>query len=127
MACVDCLRTKVVPACTDELVIGTIQEVAPISIFVKNLTTGYIYIQQTDSISLSGYGSVILDMNEPDKSFYNPNSSYEIWVTLQDDPEKERLSIAVGDEDSLCVAVSFEKYYGDEPLVFETHQLTPDE
>lgn len=126
MACVDCLRTKVVPACTDELVIGTIQEVAPINIFVKNLTTGYIYIQQTDSISLSGYGSVILDMNNPDKSFYNPNSSYEIWITLQDDPEKERLSIAIGDEDTYCVAASFEKYNGDELLVFDTHQLTPD-
>jgi hypothetical protein len=124
MACVNCLRTNIVPACTDELIIGTIQEIAPINIFVKNLTTGFVYLQQADSISLYGYGSVILDMNDPDKSFYNPNSSYEIWVTLQDDTEKERLSISVGDEDADCITVSFEKYYGDLPIVFESHQLT---
>jgi hypothetical protein len=126
MACIDCLRTKVVPACTDELILGTIEEVAPINIFVKNLSTGYIYVQQSDSTSLSGYGSVSLDMTDPDTSFYNPNSSYEIWVTLQDESNNDRLSIAVGDEDGTCLAVSFEKYYGDGPFVYETHELQPE-
>jgi hypothetical protein len=104
-------------------VLGFITLVDPIYIFVKNLATGYIYRQDSGAISSYGYGSVVLDLQYPAPSFYNPNSLYEIWVTAQSNGSDQREDISIGNESASCLEVSFEKYYGDSPVEYDSHTL----
>lgn len=108
MACNDCHPLASIPECTNEMVLGNIAVNTQVYIYVENLVTGYIHRQEALS---DNTGEVILDLSEPDPSFYNQNSSYEVWVTLRTD--NVRMAVTVGadlEEEAVdCIDISFYK------------------
>lgn len=108
MACLTCEQTKLIPACTDTLTLGVIDFISTnVYIFVENITTGYQHRQDAVSNAL---GVVSVDLTLPNENFYSDSFSYEIWVTLRDVSQTEKLQITVAGGASFdCFDVSFEK------------------
>lgn len=126
MSCTACQATKIIPSCTDELVIGSVEDASTdLYVYIKNLTTGYVHRQEVMS---NEYGLVTLDLSLPDISFYNPNNTYESWVTLQDAQIDDRLPVTIGDDDYTCFALNFEKVFDETGIAatYETHTLEAD-
>lgn len=123
MACNTCQSTKSIPVCTGSLVLGNITALnTNVYIFVKNNTTGYIHRQEATS---NGSGQVSLDLSLPDPSFYNPDSQYEVWVTLQSTSQNTKLNIAISAVNYTCFDLSFNPVYGeeDENIAYTSHTL----
>ena len=127
--CGQCTAIKEVPTCTTNLQIGTIgSNNAAVFIFVSNLSTGLQYRQ---SVNSSGAGLVTLLMANPRQDFYNPNSAYEVWVTLAINTPVEREDITIGGilfEDA-CLNVPFTIYVDDNnnPVTYPTIALEVDD
>lgn len=111
MACNTCQATKSIPVCTDLLILGTIDPDIEVYIFVINHSTGYTHRQEATS---DNDGIIKVDLSKPDPSFYNPDSAYEIWVTLQTSSQSERLDIAIDSEDYSCFNLTFNSLYNEE-------------
>jgi hypothetical protein len=103
MACNDCYILDSIPECTESLELGSIAPDTEVYIYVKNIFTGYVHRQETTS---DGDGDLILDLTEPDISFYNQDSIYEIWATLRTDNERLDITYAYG-LTSDCFSLSF--------------------
>ncbi len=111
MACNTCTPTLLVPCCTESLVLGTIENLTQlIYIYVKNLSSGYTYRQESAS---NGAGLVTLDCSEI-KDMLQPNIDFEVWVTKNN--EKIRLPITIGAEPYTCFNIEFEKTYDEDGL-----------
>lgn len=111
MACTTCQTTKKIPTCTTDLVLGTTVHLdTNIYIFVRNLTTGYLH---RETAVTDGAGEVILDLSQPDSSFYNPYSIYEVWVTLATSTINEKVTVTIGATGYTCFTLEFDKVYGD--------------
>lgn len=105
MSCIYCQETQPVPECVDSIIIGKVPPVStPLHVFVKNVTTGYTYMQDVTS---GPDGTIILDSTLPDKSFYNQNHLFEVWVTNITDMVK--LPITIAGLTYSCLLVPFEK------------------
>lgn len=105
MSCNNCTATKSIPTCTTDLIIGQIEDFdTDVFVFVKNLTTGYSLRFEATS---EGDGTVRLDMTLVDPSFYNPNSLYEIWITLQDEGQNQKQIITIDSETFDCFNLRF--------------------
>ncbi len=119
MACVECTETKPAPECVGSIILGTIAfNSEPIYIFVKNISTGYIHTEASNS---SAAGLVTLSTELPDISFYNHNHLYEIWVTRQSQTINDRLPVTIGILPYTCFLASFIKAY---PPTITTHTLS---
>lgn len=93
MACNDCHELDQIPECTYSLELGTIDAETEVYIYVKNIFTGYIHRQEAES----GVDGILeLDLTEPDSSFYNKDSSYEIWATLRTDNVRIDITVSYG-------------------------------
>jgi hypothetical protein len=103
MACNDCSELDSIPECTDSIVLGSIDPDTEVYIYVKNIFTDYVHREEVTS---DGDGDITLDLTEPDSSFYNPDSQYEIWVTLRDSSERLDITYAYGLTDT-CLSLSF--------------------
>lgn len=106
--------------------IGSVEDASTdLYVYIKNLTTGYVHRQEVMS---NEYGLVTLDLSLPDISFYNPNNTYESWVTLQDAQIDDRLPVTIGDDDYTCFALNFEKVFDETGIAatYETHTLEAD-
>lgn len=103
MACNDCHELDQIPECTDSLELGTIDAETEVYIYVKNTFTGYVHRQE----ALSGlYGALELDLTLPDPTYYNKDSSYEIWVTLRTDNVRIDITVSYGVVAD-CLNISF--------------------
>jgi hypothetical protein len=103
MACNDCYLLDSIPECTEELVLGTIDPDTEVYIYVKNIFTGYVHREEVTS---DGDGEIVLDLTQPDISFYNQDSIYEIWATLRTDSERLDITVAYGQVHD-CLSLSF--------------------
>ena len=110
MSCNTCQLTKPIPTCTESLVLGTIASDTDVYIFVKNHSSGYIHRQEATSTL---YGTLALDMSLPDPSFYNQDSNYEVWVTLQTVSPNDRLDITIDSVTYDCFSLSFYTFYNE--------------
>jgi hypothetical protein len=104
MACNNCLSLDQIPECTDSMVLGEMAVSTEVYIYVKNTFTGYIHRQEAIS---DGAGELELDLEQPDPSFYNQDSHYEVWVTLRTDDVK--IIFTVDAEAYTCLEISFYK------------------
>lgn len=93
MACNDCHELDQIPECTDSLELGSIDADTEVYIYVKNIFTGYVHRQEALS---DEEGTLTLDLTEPESSFYNKDSSYEIWITLRTDNVRIDITISYG-------------------------------
>lgn len=126
MSCTPCQPTKKIPTCAAEVVVGSIEDLSTdIYIYIKNLTTGYLHRQESTS---GPYGLVTLDLSVPDSSFYNPNSTYELWATLANAQIGDRLEITIDEEPETCFELSFEKAFDEMNFAanYDTHVLESD-
>jgi hypothetical protein len=89
--------------CTESLVLGTIDPDTEIYIYVKNISNGYVHRQE---ITSDAEGEITLDLTAPDPTFYNSDSSYEVWATLRTDSVKLDILYAYGLVDT-CLSISF--------------------
>jgi hypothetical protein len=105
MACNNCYSFDSIPECTSELTLGIIDPLTDIYIYVKNTFTGYMHREEVTS---DANGEIILDLTQPDPSFYNQDSSYEIWATLRTDSDLIEITVAYGIVDT-CISVEFFK------------------
>lgn len=93
MACNDCYSLDSIPECSNELELGTITPYLEVYIYVKNTFTDYIHRQEAIA---DVDGLVVLDLAQPDPSYYNKDSSYEIWITLRTDNIRIDITVAYG-------------------------------
>lgn len=93
MACNDCHTLDQIPECTESLELGTIDADTEVYIYVKNNFTDYVHRQEALS---DGDGLLTLDLTQPDPTFYNKDSSFEIWVTLRTDNVKIDITVSYG-------------------------------
>lgn len=103
MACNNCSQLDEIPECTETLVLGTIDPDTEIYIYVKNISNGYVHREETTS---NGDGDITLDLTAPDSTFYNPDSSYEVWATLRTESVRLDITYAYGLTDT-CLSISF--------------------
>lgn len=122
MTCKQCTSIKEIPTCTTNLELGTIgSNNTDVFIFVSNITTGLNYRQAVES---SAGGVVTLIMANPRQDFYNPNSSYEVWITLATGEPIDREDITIDGilfEDA-CLNIPFTIYADDNnnPVTYVT-------
>ena len=102
MSC-NCSQLDQIPECTDSILLGSIDPDTEYYIYVKNSSTGFTYREEVTSDEL---GHIELDLTQPDPTFYNQESSYEVWVTLRDSNERLEITYAYGLTDT-CLALSF--------------------
>ena len=126
--CGQCTSIKEVPTCTTNLEIGTIgSNNAAAFVFVHNLSTGLQYRQ---SVTSSGAGLITLLMANPRQDFYNPNSAYEVWVTLASGAPVDREDLTIGGTlfEDACLNVPFTIYVDDnnDPVTYATIALEVD-
>jgi hypothetical protein len=93
MACNDCHELDQIPECTDSLELGSVDADTEVYIYVKNIFTGYIHRQEALS---DEEGVLTLDLTQPESSYYNKDSSYEIWVTLRTDNVRIDITVSYG-------------------------------
>jgi hypothetical protein len=126
MSCPTCQETKPIPKCVDTLIIGAIDyDSTDIYIYVKNLTTERI--QRIDAVSGIS-GEVSLDLTDPDKEYYSPNFTYELWVTLRANTQNEALDITIGYRVYDCLVLRFESIFeGEDIAEFTEHELEIDD
>jgi hypothetical protein len=86
------------------MVLGTIAVDTEVYIYVKNTFSGYLHSQEAIS---DNAGVLTLDLTQPDPSFYNQDSHYEVWVTLMTDNVK--LTFTEDLETYDCLEISFYK------------------
>jgi hypothetical protein len=103
MACNNCSELDPIPECTDNILLGTIEPDTEVYIYVKNLSSGYVHREETTSDE-DGY--LTLDLTEPDPTYYNSDSHYEVWATLRTDNVRLDITYAYGLIDS-CLSLSF--------------------
>lgn len=104
MTCISCTPTKSIPSCIDDLIIGTGVAATDYVVYVENLTTGYIYAQEVTS---DGSGLITLDTTLPDKSFYNKDSSYNLWVGLPGGSPNDMEEITIDGTGYTCFLLTF--------------------
>jgi hypothetical protein len=103
MSC-NCSELDSIPECTDSIVLGAISDIdTEVYIYVKNTFTGYVHREEATS---NGDGDVTLDLTEPDSSFYNQDSAYEVWITTRDSSDRLEILYAYGLTDT-CLSISF--------------------
>lgn len=105
MACNECTSLESTPECSDSITIGKITALTEAYIYVKNIFTGYIHREEVTS---DADGDIVLNLSEPDSSFYNSDSAYEVWVTLRTDSERLDVTYAYGLTDT-CFNLEFYK------------------
>jgi hypothetical protein len=103
MACNNCHELDQIPECTETLELGNIAVDTEVYIYVKNLFTEYVHRQEAIS---DVDGLLTLDLTQPDPSFYNKDSAFEIWVTLRTDNVKLDVTVAYGTVAD-CMNLSF--------------------
>ena len=103
MACNNCETLDPIPECSESLELGTIDANTEVYIYVKNLFSEYIHRQEAIS---GNYGALVIDLTYPVPSFYNKDSSYEVWATLRDDNERIDITVSYGLVYD-CVNISF--------------------
>ncbi len=103
MACNNCSELDPIPECTESLLLGTIEPDTEVYIYVKNISNRYIHSEATTSDE-DGY--LTLDLEQPDPTYYNSDSSYEVWATLRTDNVRLSITYAYGLTDT-CLAISF--------------------
>lgn len=125
--CVDCQPTNLIPTCTTALVLGTIPDLTTaVFIYVRNLTTGNTHRQ---SVTSDGAGLVTMDTTDPVPSFYSPNMTYEVWITLATGDLEDRLDITVGTVtitgDDACLNLNFEiiANASNDPITYATQNV----
>ena len=126
MSCPTCTETKPIPKCVDTLIIGAIEyDNTDVYIYVENLTTGRIQrIDATSGIS----GEVELDLTDPDKEYYSPNFTYELWITLQTGSINDKLDVTIGYGLYDCFVLRFlEIFDGVDIAEFTEHELEIDD
>ncbi len=125
MHCPDCTKTLLIPACTDTIVLGTIPDVSQnIYIFANNVTTGR---QERQDAVTNADGVVTMDLSIPSEDFYSENHRFEVYITLRDTNNTERLAITVGEDTFECFTLNFEKIQGASPVSYSTFVLQIDE
>lgn len=112
----NCTDTLKVPECANSLFIGQITPDTDYWVHIQNITTGHSTLQ---AITSNGDGSITIDLTNPDKSYFNHNSFYMVYVTLPD--SDERLSLLLGGQTPTCYLIGFEKYNTD--ITFDIWQL----
>ena len=119
MACNNCQPIKSIPVCTQRIIIGELPPDAALYIFVSNLASGYTYRQPALS---DNSGVLKLDLTLPDPSFYNPDSSYELWITGQEPYNPlDKVPIIIDAIEYECLLLSFFPVYDeDDELVSYT-------
>ena len=119
MSCTNCTESNQIPECVDTITIGTIANLnTAVYIYIRNLSTGYVHQQAATS---SGAGLVILDSTLPDKSFYNENHLYELWITLQSAGINNKKTITIDAEVQDCLLLNFVKT---DSTTITTHIIT---
>lgn len=121
MACNTCQATKLIPVCTDSLILGEIAPDTDVYIFVINHSNGYTHRQEATS---DAEGILKIDLSKPDPSFYNPDSAYEIWATLQDEPQNLRLLITIEEEPYSCFNLSFNRVFDEDDSIVSYTETT---
>lgn len=106
MSCLICQRTKPIPICNANLIIGNIGlNNTAVYIYVQDLSTGATHRQSATS---SGAGLVTLSMALP-VGFYSPDHTYELWITLQSATNiLDRKDITIGVEVNNCLNPIFQ-------------------
>lgn len=100
--CAPALRTKCVPICTADLIIGTIENTdTELYVYIKDLTTGRTEILNAESDS---DGLVILDISA---YTFSDNHSYEMWITLSYANVYDKIDVTIGDEVTDTLAPCF--------------------
>lgn len=125
MSCPTCTETKPIPKCVDSLVIGAIDlDSTDVYIYVKNLTTERIQrIETTSDIN----GEVSLALTNPDKEFYSPDFTFELWITLRTATINDKEDITIGYTTTDCFTIRFtEVFDGEDIAAFTEHELELD-
>lgn len=103
MACNDCHKLTSIPECSTSLYLGVIYPLDEIDIYVKNMATGYVHRQEA---AADVGGNIILNLTQPDLSFYNQDGVYEIWATFRYEFERLAITQAYG-LTYTCLSVEF--------------------
>lgn len=122
MACNTCDNTKTLSSCAGNLTLGTIASVSTaVYIYIKS-PSGYVYRQSATS---SGAGVVLLNLALPDTSFYHPNGTFEVWVTLATADRTTKLTVTIGATGYTCFNLKFEKTYdaSEDAITYTTQTL----
>lgn len=111
MICSPALKTKTIPTCTQELVVGTIADVSSaLVVAIKDITTERLEIIQGES---DGDGLVTIDISG---YHFAPNHAYELWIFLAGSNlnDKKLITVEGGDcdsQDSELIGLSFTDTY----------------
>lgn len=105
--CTDCVATKCLPACVDNIIIGIFDANTPYFIYLENITTGQL-VKFSATSSNTGVLTWALGDFEP-----MPDHAYNLWVTAINqniDHEKE-ITFPYGyytsDSTATCLELSF--------------------
>lgn len=126
--CEVCTPTLPIATCSDTLEIGqTAYASTLVYIFFKNLNLGPDGSTERQSATTNADGVVSADMSEPSKGFYNDVHKFELWVSLQDTAQGERLPIFIAGSEFTCFAVTFEIINEADPVTYANVILQLDE
>lgn len=103
MACNDCHKLTSIPECSESLYLGAIFPEVEIDLYVKNMATGYVHRQEETA---DFGGNIMLNLTQPDPSFYNQDGRYEIWATFRSNSERLAIAYTSG-RTNTCLSVEF--------------------
>lgn len=99
--CNPCIRTKSIPKCTQQIVLGTIAPDTDVSVYVWDVTSSLI--QMIDAAS-DNVGLLMVDISQISLL---SSHAYEVWATTAGGNYKDKLDILVGAStgDTICLRV----------------------
>ena len=109
--CLDCEKTKLIPTCTDDLILGKISDFnEDVDIYVRNVTLDQLHIFEVDEndvqIVSDGTGLVTLPMQT--KNIWNASHYYEVWIIKESATDiEDRETITIGLITTACLNLRF--------------------
>ena len=108
--CSDPTRVCPINWCATSTLVGTISSAeTAIYVFIKNLSTGRLQRQETTTTATGRFG---LDLSDPDAQFYNSDSDFELWVTLESannqNDARETITLMDTTTSNTCFILTFE-------------------
>lgn len=111
--CNPCIKTKTLPNCIAQLVIGTVSLInQSVKVYIQDLATGGLVI-----LSGTTDGTGILTVDFPESNIFFDNHPYELWVTDIGADIGAFEPITIGGNTSEIVCLRFQQVKGDDGSV----------
>lgn len=107
--CNPCLKTDILPVCTDNIVVGEISSPdTDVFVYVKDITTHRCFRFEETSDN-NGIVTITSLNQEPD---FMQNHSYELWITLATATgieDREDILVDNASETTECISLEFKR------------------